>query len=153
MLLLSTPTIAIYSSPWQLIRILPSCTGQRLNRPKHCCKGEQLAPNAVYHSDFRDTHNCHTHSGFWSWSVIHIAVSMLQLDRCDRRNSFMNSKNSPTQTIKRISSPPYITNINATGRQRIQKFSHLTENKRTSNSNSSSSSSSSGGRSSIYIAT
>ena len=32
--------------------------GGRLSRPRHCSKGVQPVPKAVYHSDCRDKHNC-----------------------------------------------------------------------------------------------
>ena len=54
----ATPTIAIYYyySAQKLILILPFMEGRRLSRPRHCSKGAQPVPKAVYHSDVYDKH-------------------------------------------------------------------------------------------------
>ena len=46
-----------YYSARKLILILPSHKGGRLSRPKHCSKGAQPVPKAVYRSGCRDKHN------------------------------------------------------------------------------------------------
>ena len=55
-LLPSTSTIAIL-----LLLILPSCGSGRLSRPRHCTKGVQPVPKAVYHNGYHDKHN------LWRW--------------------------------------------------------------------------------------
>ena len=58
-LLSSADTIAIYYyySARKQILILPSHGGGRLSRPRHCSKGAQPVPRAVYRSDCRDKHD------------------------------------------------------------------------------------------------
>ena len=48
----STSTIAI------LILLSQRLEGGRLSRPRHCSKGVQPVPKAVYRSGCRDKHNC-----------------------------------------------------------------------------------------------
>ena len=55
--------------------------GRRLSRPRHCSKGVQPMPKAVYRSDCRDKHNCRR----WDSNLGPLTPQsgMLPLDHCD----------------------------------------------------------------------
>jgi len=52
------PSPFYYYSARELILIYRPSDGGRLSRPRHCSKGVQPVPKAVYRSGCRDKHNC-----------------------------------------------------------------------------------------------
>jgi len=59
-LLPSTDTIAVYyyySARKLIYSFYRPTEGERLSRPRHCSKGAQPVPKAVYRSDRRDKHH------------------------------------------------------------------------------------------------
>ena len=78
----ATPTIAIYNySAQKLILILPSHGGRRLSQPRHCSKGVQPVPKAVYRSGFHYKRAI-AHGGIRTL-VVTPQSSTLPLDLCD----------------------------------------------------------------------
>ena len=82
----SASTVAIYYYlVRELILILPSTESGRLSRPRHCNKGEQPVPKAVYRSGCRDDkHNCPRWDS--NRGLLTPQSGMLPLDHCDIRS-------------------------------------------------------------------
>ena len=54
----STVAILLLLSPRADTHFTIPREGRRLSQPRHCCKGVQPVPKAVYRSGCRDKHNC-----------------------------------------------------------------------------------------------
>jgi len=53
----STGTVVIITQPISWYSLYCPMEGRRLSRPRHCSKGAQPMPKAVYHSSCHDKHN------------------------------------------------------------------------------------------------